>query len=82
MIEVRHPQPRKGFIDDNGQDRSPCCLCKHKNKMTIEVPCDNCIAIIDLALHKPCSKTTFYSFEPIEEGVKTDEEVKDDADKI
>ena len=67
-MEIMHPQPRKRFVDDNGYDRSPCGLCKHHNKLTIEVPCDNCISIEDLRLHKPCSETTFFSFEPIEEG--------------
>lgn len=67
-MEIMHPQPRKGFVDDNGFDRPPCKLCKHHNKMTIEVPCDDCISIEDLRLHKPNSETTFFSFEPIEKG--------------
>lgn len=74
MMEILHPQPRKLFIDDNGYDRPPCRFCKHKNKMTIEIPCWNCIAIIDLASHKPNSETTFHSFEPIDEGAKMDGE--------
>lgn len=36
--------------------------------MTIELPCSNCIDIIDLALHKPNYETEFISFEPEEEG--------------
>lgn len=58
----------KGYIDEFGKDRSPCGKCKYKNKMDIELPCSNCIDIIDLALHKPNYETEFTSFEPEEEG--------------
>ena len=54
----------KGFIDENGFDRSPCGLCKYKNKMTVEQPCYSCISIIDLALHKQNHETEFASFVP------------------
>ena len=33
----------KGYIDENGVDRSPCGTCKYKTKMTVEAPCYDCI---------------------------------------
>lgn len=57
----------KGYIDEHGIDRPPCAECKHRNKMTVESPCYNCISIVDLALHKPNNETEFTSFEPKED---------------
>lgn len=53
----------KGYIDENGYDRSPCKMCKYKDKLTVEAPCYNCIDIMDLALHKSNAETEFLSFE-------------------
>ena len=58
-----------GYIDENGHDRPPCSKCKHKNKMTVEAPCYNCIDADDLALHKPNHKTNFVNYEPNQESV-------------
>lgn len=49
--------------DGRIMDKAPCDTCKHKNKMTVEAPCYNCIAIIDLALHKPNAETEFAAYE-------------------
>lgn len=57
----------KGYIDENGNDRSPCGMCKHKDKLTVEAPCYNCIDAVDLALHKPNSETEFIYFEKVGE---------------
>lgn len=43
-------------------DRPPCGTCIHKNKMTVETPCYNCIDTIDLALHKPNAETEFAAY--------------------
>ena len=53
----------KGYIDENGKDRPPCNTCKHKNKMTIEYPCYNCIDLCDLMMHKPNYETEFVYYE-------------------
>lgn len=53
----------KGYTDEFGYDRAPCRTCKHRNKMTVEAPCYNCIDIVDLALHKPNAETEFASYE-------------------
>lgn len=53
----------KGYTDENGYDRSPCGTCKHKNKMTVESPCYNCVDTVDLALHKPNAETEFANYE-------------------
>ena len=45
-----------------------CRQCKYKNKMTVEVPCYNCISNIDLALHKPDEETEYACFEPAKEA--------------
>ena len=61
----------KGYIDENGYDRSPCGTCKHKSKMTVEAPCYSCIDNVDLALHKPNHETEFVHYEadhPTEKG--------------
>lgn len=60
----------KGYVDEKGYDRPPCRMCKHRNKMTIELPCRDCIDIIDLALHKPNYETEFVSFEYDDQAVK------------
>lgn len=52
----------KGYIDENGKDRSPCGMCKYKDKLTVEAPCYNCIDAVDLALHKPNAETEFANF--------------------
>lgn len=49
-------------------NKSPCYMCKHKGKLTVESPCYNCIDTVDLALHKPNSETEFANFEPIKGG--------------
>ena len=46
-------------------DMSPCFFCKHRQKMTFETPCYDCISNMDLALHKPNSETHFVSFIPL-----------------
>lgn len=53
----------KGFINEFGIDVAPCGTCKHKGKMTVESPCYDCIAIADLALHKPNNETEFENYE-------------------
>ena len=53
----------KGYTDENGIDRPPCGMCKHKDKLTVEAPCYNCIDAVDLALHKLNSETEFVYFE-------------------
>lgn len=53
----------KGYIDENGYDRPPCGMCRHKDKLTVEAPCYNCLDVVDLALHKPNSETEFACFE-------------------
>lgn len=63
-----------GHIDENGYDRPPCSSCKHKDKMTVEAPCYNCIDEVDLALHKPNHQTNFANYEPYKGGW-SDEEV-------
>lgn len=45
-------------------DAPPCRTCKHKNKMTVEAPCYNCIDPVSLALHKPNAETDFVCWEP------------------
>ena len=40
-----------------------CKDCKHEKKMTVEVPCYNCISNVDLALHKPLEETEYACFE-------------------
>lgn len=45
-----------------------CQMCKYKNKMTVEVPCWNCISNEDLALHKPDEETEYACFEPAQEA--------------
>ena len=65
----------KGFIDEKGIDRSPCGICKHRNKMTVEEPCYSCIDNVDLALHKPNHETEFVHYEadhPTEKGGESD----------
>ena len=57
----------KGFIDENGYDRPACVTCKHKNRMTVESPCYNCVSIMDLVLSKPNCETEFAAYEPKEE---------------
>lgn len=57
----------KGYIDENGVDRSPCEKCKYRDYMTVSEPCYSCISILDLALHKPNHDTEFASFSPKEE---------------
>lgn len=37
----------KGYIDEQGRDMPPCGTCKHKNKMTVESPCYNCVDAVD-----------------------------------
>lgn len=61
----------KGYIDEKGNDRSPCGTCKHRNKMTVQEPCYSCIDNVDLALHKPNRETEFVHYEadhPTEKG--------------
>ena len=53
----------KGFINEFGVDIPPCGTCKHKDKMTVESPCYNCIDCTDLALHKPNNETEFANYE-------------------
>lgn len=53
----------KGYTDKKGYDRSPCGMCKYKDKLTVEAPCYNCIDITDLALHKSNAETEFSNFE-------------------
>lgn len=53
----------KGYTDEKENDKPPCYRCKHRHKMTIELPCWDCIDIIDIATHKPNAKTEFMSFE-------------------
>lgn len=53
----------KGYTDENGIDRPPCGMCKHKDKLTVEAPCYNCIDAVDLALHKLNSEMEFVYFE-------------------
>lgn len=53
----------KGYTDENGKDRPPCGTCKHKNKLTVQAPCDSCIDTVDLALHKPNAETEFANYE-------------------
>ncbi len=53
----------KGYIDENGYDRPPCKMCKHKDKMTVEAPCYNCVDIMDLTLLKPNAESEFANFE-------------------
>ena len=53
----------KGYTDENGRDRPPCGMCRHKDKLTVEAPCYNCIDAVDLALHKLNSETEFVYFE-------------------
>lgn len=55
----------KGYIDEQGRDMPPCGTCKHKDKMTIESPCYNCIDAVDLALHKPNSESNFFYYSPV-----------------
>ena len=57
----------KGFIDDLGRDRPPCAKCRYNGCLTVEAPCYNCVAIIDLALQNPNYKTEFAAFTPKEE---------------
>ena len=57
----------KGYLDEKGYDRAPCSKCKFYNKRTVEVPCYNCISIIDLALHKPNYESEFMAYEPKED---------------
>lgn len=61
----------KGYIDEKGNDRTPCVTCKHRNKTTVQEPCYSCIDNIDLALHKPNHETEFAHYEfdcPTEKG--------------
>lgn len=61
----------KGYIDEKGNDRTPCVTCKHRNKITVQEPCYSCIDNIDLALHKPNHETEFTHYEfdcPTEKG--------------
>lgn len=60
----------KGFYklcpDGTVADMPPCGTCKykkHKNKMTVESPCYDCVDNIDLALHKPNAEIEFYNYE-------------------
>ena len=57
----------KGFIDENGYDMPPCWTCKYRGRMTNEVPCYDCISIIDLESRQPNCETEFTSYEPIEQ---------------
>ena len=41
-----------------------CRHAEHKNKMTVEAPCYNCIDPVALALHKPNAGTDFVYYEP------------------
>ena len=57
----------KGYIDTKGHDKSPCESCKYKTRLTVELPCYNCISSLDLALHKANAETEFTSYVPQEE---------------
>lgn len=70
----------KGFVDELGVDRPACVNCKHRGKMTVEVPCYNCISPIDLASCKPNYQTEFAAFEPKFEGGYRD--VEEEAREI
>ena len=64
----------KGFkYIQNGRehDLPPCFFCKNREKTTNCAPCYNCMSLMDLALHKPNSKTEFVDFEPISEEYLT-----------
>ena len=52
-------------------EKSPCKMCKYKNKMTVEEPCWSCIDNIELAVHKPA--VDFTHFTPIEENEHTED---------
>lgn len=54
----------KGFIDENGNDKPACVICKHREQDTVARPCYDCISLIDLALHKPNCETEFVCYEP------------------
>ena len=49
------------------EERS-CKTCKHKNKLTFEVPCYSCIKNDELPLHKPNSEIKFVNYESEETG--------------
>lgn len=67
----------KGYIDDKGNDRSPCGTCKHRNKMTVQEPCYSCIDNVDLALHKPNHETEFVHYKADHQTEKGGEGVRD-----
>jgi len=52
----------KGYIDKNGYDCPPCPSCKHKDKMPNDIPCRNCISVMDLALGKRRCETEYVNY--------------------
>ena len=53
----------KRYIDEKGNDCTPCVTYKHRNKITVQEPCYSCIDNIDLALHKPNHEIEFVHYE-------------------
>lgn len=60
----------KGFIDERGNDKPACVICKYLNRSKVFPVCRDCISTIDLALHKANFETEFANFvegDPAEE---------------
>ena len=71
----------KGYTSHKGLDCAPCFFCKYRSKECVEAPCYNCIATIDLALHKPNAETNFSCFTPLTDShlqvLKYEQEAQD-----
>lgn len=48
--------------DNKMADRPPCGFCLHEKEPTAGAYCYNCVATIDLVMHKPNAETEFACF--------------------